>query len=73
MQNQMLDISETKIGELLENTKLGDSAAMGAIINLFSNEIETLSKKAKSVGIPSDEARQIIITNFIERIMEGKI
>lgn len=73
MQKKMLDFSETKVGELLENTKQGDTAAMGTIINLFTKEIDILSKKAKRVGIPLDEAKQIIITNFIERMVQGKI
>jgi hypothetical protein len=73
MQKQLFDISEAEVGELLECTKRGDTEAMGRLISLFSPDIENLSRKATRVGIPSDEAKQIIITNFLERMVAGKI
>lgn len=46
---------------------------METLLAYFEKDIAILARKAKYVGIPEDEAKQIILLYFIELLVEGKL
>jgi hypothetical protein len=67
------DAGETVVtfDALLASARQRDPQALETILTLFEKDIHTLSRKAKYIGIPEDEARQYLLLHFIELLVEG--